>query len=262
VIPLAKQIKILLVDDDKDLVQVVKIALELNGFKVTTSNNGQEAYFKFGNDIFDAVVTDLMMPKMDGVELITAIQKISEVPIFIISALVENNRHRLKDMKGLVILPKPFDTDVLCQKLKAAIKLTTTTSAASGIMENTTENVLKFRAGDVVFEESAPPTDIFIVKDGTFSVYKKSSTGERIAIAIIKPGEVLGEMAVFTGQNRTTTVVAQTDGTLIRFPMEKVKETLSGQPAWFKILLKTISTRLSDTTTALAEAKSKAPPKE
>jgi DNA-binding response OmpR family regulator len=256
---MAKQSKILLVDDDKDLVQVVKMALELNGFKVTTSGNGQEANFKFGNDVFDAVVTDLMMPKMDGIEFITAIQKISQVPIFVISASVENNRHKLKDIKGLVILPKPFDTDVLCQKLKAAIKLNSTTSATAGIADNTVENVLKFRAGDVVIEESAPPTDIFIVKDGTFSVHKRSSTGEKIAIAIIKPGEVLGEMAVFTGQSRTTTVIAQTDGTLIRFPMDKVKETLNSQPAWFKVLMKTISTRLSDTTTALAEAKSKTP---
>lgn len=123
---MAKIIKVLLVDDDKDLVQVVKIALELNGFKVITSNNGQEACFKFGNEGFDAVVTDLTMPKMDGIEFITAIRKNNaEVPIFIISASLDKNKHRLIEMKGVVLLPKPFDTDVLCQKLKDAVKDTT-----------------------------------------------------------------------------------------------------------------------------------------
>lgn len=251
-----KKIKILLVDDDKDLLQVLQVSLELNAlFKVVTSLNGQEACFKFRNEDFDVVITDLKMPKMDGIEFIHAIKKIREVPIFVISASLEAFKFKMKEyktreLKNIHVIPKPFDPDELGRKIKESVKPALTANAAHVV-----EAQVRFAAGDVVFEENSQPSDVFIVKEGLFIVFKLAPNGENVMVTKIKPGEVLGEMSVFSGGVRTSTVKAETDGVLIRLPMDKVRETLNGQPPWFRALMKTISIRLSDTTMALAEAK-------
>lgn len=261
-----KKIKILLVDDDRDLLQVLQMALEINSaFKVVTAINGQEGCFKFRNEDFDVIITDLKMPKMDGIEFIHAIMKIKEVPIFVISASLEAFKFKLKDfkimdIKNIHVLHKPFDPDDLVHRVKEIMKNAPAAvpgpAAKEAAPAQVDSNHVRFAAGETVFEERSIPEEVFIVKEGTFVVYKKSSTGENVPVTKISAGEVLGEMAVFTGGLRTSTVIAQTDGVLIKLPLDKVKDTLNGQPAWFRVMMKTISIRLSDTTSALAEARS------
>lgn len=256
-----KKIKILLVDDDRDLLQVLQMALQMNPlFKVITAINGQDGCFKFRNEEFDVIVTDLKMPKMDGIEFINAINKIKEVPIIVISASLEEFKfkitdYKLKAMRNLHVLPKPFVPDDLSEKLKSIIKLTAVATSTPA-KETQPDNHCRYKAGQIVFEENSIPEDMYIVKEGTFVVFKQSSRGENVLVAKISVGEVLGEMALFNGGLRSTTIMAQTDGILIKFPLEKVKDIINSQPFWFRVMMKTMSNRLVETTTALVEARS------
>jgi DNA-binding response OmpR family regulator len=67
--------KILIVDDEPDLTQVYSLVLEYHGFKVDSFNDPQEALSKFEPGLYDLVILDIKMPKMDGFELHHEIKK-------------------------------------------------------------------------------------------------------------------------------------------------------------------------------------------
>lgn len=114
---------ILFVDDDLDIAQVSKRVLENLGYRVTIRNNADEALQLFSRQPygFDLVVTDLMMPEMDGLELSRRIINIRmDIPIIISTGYSEN----ILDMENLPdsvtgILPKP----ATIAEIKAAVRL-------------------------------------------------------------------------------------------------------------------------------------------
>lgn len=67
--------RILVVDDEPDLTQVSTLALEYHGFKVNSFNDPQEALSKYKPGLYDLVILDIKMPKMDGFELYQEIKK-------------------------------------------------------------------------------------------------------------------------------------------------------------------------------------------
>jgi DNA-binding response OmpR family regulator len=67
--------RILVVDDEPDLTQVSTLALEYHGFKVDSFNDSQEALSKYTPGLYDLVILDIKMPKMDGFELYHEIKK-------------------------------------------------------------------------------------------------------------------------------------------------------------------------------------------
>ena len=114
-------LKILLVDDDRDLLQVLRIALDMHGLKVVCAFNGQEAYLKLRNESFDLIITDLKMPKMDGVDFISLVRSADTTPIFVMSACVETFKLKLSEVKNsanLTVFSKPFRPEALIDKIK------------------------------------------------------------------------------------------------------------------------------------------------
>ena len=82
--------RILLVDDNKLGLVARKTVLEEQGYRVTTAQDGQEAFERLVRDRFDLVITDYKMPKMNGLELITKIRgRQMEMPIILISGYAD-----------------------------------------------------------------------------------------------------------------------------------------------------------------------------
>ena len=69
------QNKILIAEDDKDIVELLKLYLESNGFDVTCAYDGASALEIFKDNVFDLIIADLMMPKLNGYELIKELRK-------------------------------------------------------------------------------------------------------------------------------------------------------------------------------------------
>ena len=87
--------KILLVDDEVDFLEIMKIRLEANGYEVITANNGKEALDIFKNDKPAALLLDIMMPEIDGLSVLRQIRaQDAIVPIFIVTAF--SNEERVK----------------------------------------------------------------------------------------------------------------------------------------------------------------------
>lgn len=114
--------KILLVDDEVGLVDMVKMRLEANDYDVVVAFDGQEALEKARKEIPDLIILDLMLPKMDGYKvcgLLKTDTRYSKIPIIIFSAMAQEKDKKLaEEVKADAYITKPFDSQVLLSKIK------------------------------------------------------------------------------------------------------------------------------------------------
>jgi len=120
------QNKILFVEDDLSISEMVKNYLVKDGFVVTTAFNGEEGVAKFLNDTFDLVILDIMMPKLDGMEVMRIIRERSSIPILIMSARDSDVDKAI----GLGLgaddyISKPFSLIEISARIRAAIRRAT-----------------------------------------------------------------------------------------------------------------------------------------
>jgi DNA-binding response OmpR family regulator len=115
--------KILIADDEASIRSTVKAYLEEAGFEVIAVSNGQEALFTFRHEQPALVILDVMMPTMDGFEAARQIRKESDVPLFFLTARVDDIDHVI----GLEIgaddyITKPFSPRVLVAQVRAVLR--------------------------------------------------------------------------------------------------------------------------------------------
>ena len=82
---------ILIAEDDRDIVNLLKLYLESNGYRTVTAENGTDAYKLILEEKIDLAVLDIMMPEMDGYELAVKIRKKYDFPIIFLSAKNQDN---------------------------------------------------------------------------------------------------------------------------------------------------------------------------
>ena len=87
----ATDIPLLLVDDDRRLCELIKISLAGSGYAVTSANTPSEALYQLGRRPWQAVLLDLMLPEMNGFELLREIRKSSDVPVLMLTARGEEH---------------------------------------------------------------------------------------------------------------------------------------------------------------------------
>jgi DNA-binding response OmpR family regulator len=119
--------RILVVDDEPDLVQVSTLALEYHGFKVDSFNDPQEALSKYKPGLYDLVILDIKMPKMDGFELYHEIKKKDNNAnvCFLTASELYYEEFREKEYWALdrnLFIRKPIDNEELVKKIKKMIK--------------------------------------------------------------------------------------------------------------------------------------------
>lgn len=118
--------KILVVDDDLNICELLKLYLENEGYVVFTANDGQEAVDMFQNKTPDLVLLDIMLPKKDGWQVCREIRKTSSAPIIMLTAKGET----FDKVLGLELgaddyVVKPFDAKEVMARVKAVLRRTT-----------------------------------------------------------------------------------------------------------------------------------------
>jgi DNA-binding response OmpR family regulator len=111
--------KILVVDDDPNICELLKIRLESNGYEVTTATNGVVAYVKANEEKPDLIILDVSMPTMDGLKFVQATRwqtEMKDIPILILTAL-SGTQEAFKTFGIDQFLSKPFDSDHLLEKV-------------------------------------------------------------------------------------------------------------------------------------------------
>src|SRR5579863_1190013 len=87
--PIADRPRILVVDDEKHMRNMLELGLAQHGFDVTAASDGVEALERARSTPFDAIVLDVMMPRIDGTSLVPMLRRITEAPIIMLSARKE-----------------------------------------------------------------------------------------------------------------------------------------------------------------------------
>ena len=114
---------ILVVDDNSDMLQIIRDALEVKGADVYTARNGKEGLASLSKYRPDLVVLDIAMPIMDGWETLGHIRKISAVPIIMVTAMASEDDEVLGLKLGAVdYITKPFSKRILRARVVAALR--------------------------------------------------------------------------------------------------------------------------------------------
>ena len=127
------KVKILLVDDDPDILEALTIILEAQGYGVVTAKDGLEGLATLKAEKPDLLILDLLMPKMDGFEVCKELQdprwsKFKDMPILILTSVREEaSRRRYELETGLELnvddyVEKPVSPEVLLQRVEKLIK--------------------------------------------------------------------------------------------------------------------------------------------
>ena len=81
-------VRVLIVDDEKSIVKGLKYALEADGMQTDAAYDGEEALEKIETGEFDLILLDMMLPKMDGMEVCRQVRSFSEVPIVFLRVMI------------------------------------------------------------------------------------------------------------------------------------------------------------------------------
>jgi adenylate cyclase len=118
--------QILIVDDEPLNIDLLEQELELLGYEVTSAGDGQEALERLAAEDFDLVLLDIMMPRVDGYEVLKVIRadpKLRHIPVLMISALNElDSVVRCIELGAEDYLPKPFEPVLLMARIGACLE--------------------------------------------------------------------------------------------------------------------------------------------
>ena len=115
--------KILIVEDEQSIAELERDYLELSGFSVTITEDGEKGLDKALNDNYDLIILDLMLPGRDGFEICKDIRSVKDIPIIIVSARKDD----IDKIRGLGLgaddyMTKPFSASELVARVKALLR--------------------------------------------------------------------------------------------------------------------------------------------
>jgi len=119
----SRKYRILVVDDERRMVGFIRLNLEQDGFEVIEAYNGSEALERLRDSLPDLILLDVMMPDIDGFEVLRMIREISQVPVIMLTAKGEEE----DKVKGLELgaddyVTKPFSPRELVSRVKAVLR--------------------------------------------------------------------------------------------------------------------------------------------
>lgn len=177
---------ILVVEDEKEIGLLLKKYLESENYNVVLKEDGVQGLEAFKADVFDLVISDIMMPRMDGIGLCTSIRRLSNVPIIFLTAKDEETDKLIGLMQGADdYITKPFSVREVIARVKSILR-----------------RYLELNQG-------LPPSAIFecgdlsidftncVVKKGDEPVQLRSKEFEVLALLAKSPGKVFSKGKIF-----------------------------------------------------------------
>lgn len=118
--------RILIVDDEEDILSLLKFRLEANNYEVLSASDGQEGLMKARAEKPDIIILDLMLPKLDGYKVCRMLkfdENYKNIPIIMFTAKAQQKDEELgKEMGADAYITKPFEPDILLEKIRELLK--------------------------------------------------------------------------------------------------------------------------------------------
>jgi two-component system, OmpR family, KDP operon response regulator KdpE len=115
--------KVLIVDDEPQILRALRAGLMAHGYDVVSAADGEEALDKAATELPDAVILDLNLPRLSGLDVCKSLREWSSVPIIVLSVRdAERDKVTALDLGADDYLTKPFSTDELLARLRVALR--------------------------------------------------------------------------------------------------------------------------------------------
>jgi DNA-binding response OmpR family regulator len=147
--------RILVVDDEERMVRFIRLNLEHDGFRVSEAFNGTQALNKLRSSLPDLVLLDVMMPDIDGFEVLRTLREVTAVPVIMLTAKgEEDDRVRGLELGADDYVTKPFSPRELVSRVRAVLRRTETPgSPMHGLLEVDERLKLDFDRREVWVED-------------------------------------------------------------------------------------------------------------
>jgi len=168
--------KILVVDDERKIVQLVKAYLEQAGFSVVTAYDGQQALTVFRHERPNLVILDLMLPGIDGLDVARTLRRESNIPLIMLTARIEETDRLIGlELGADDYMTKPFSPREVVARVRAVLRRTEAQPAAGEVIT----------AGDIVVDLTQ-----HVVQVGGRTVDLTPTEFELLAVLARQPGRV------------------------------------------------------------------------
>lgn len=236
---MSKNKKILVIEDHPDVRENIAEILELASYDVVMAENGKVGVKKAKEELPDLIICDIMMPELDGYEVLYLLGKNAEtagIPFIFLTAKAEKEDFR----KGMNLgaddyLVKPFEEMDLLNTIEKRLKRIEGLRAQSKSVDqfvnevstqfpkaNLTEGrgVRTFKKGASVYNEGDFPNYLYQIKSGKVKTFKINSDGKELITGILGEGDYLGVVPLIQDSNHTEFAEVMEDCELITIPRQ------------------------------------------
>lgn len=243
-----KHMTVLILEHNEDELESMSEALSAQGHNIIKAVKGQEARLKFQNQEFHFLILDIDAKGYAAKEFVEGIRSKEtaksikdRVPIL----LIGNNSDDLiqySNYDNIQTLEKPFAIEDFTKKVLTFNKKSKISA----------ENTKKIAEGEYLITEGSNNSEMYWVLSGEFMITKLNMEDQNVIVGEAKTGELIGEMSFLDNLPRSASVKAKVDSEVLVIPHKKFMDTLDSQPRWFKSLMQTLSSRLRDADSRLA----------
>lgn len=258
--------KILLIEDDETVRENTAEILELSNYQVTTAVNGKKGVEAARSDIPDIIVCDIMMPEMDGYDVLNELSTdttTSTVPFIFLSAKTDHKDVR----KGMNLgaddyLTKPFEEDDLITAIESRIAKTELLEKTKAVDNYSIKNLKKeffkypeheIKEKEYVYEQGGQTEALYLVKKGVIKTCMIDRKGKELITNLCKPDDIFGDLSLSTDKRQKEFAVALEDSSVHKIPKPELELIIRKHPTVLKDLIHILDEHLSETKDQLLE---------
>lgn len=219
--------KILIAEDDNDIVEILRLYLENEGFNLVICNDGEAAFAEFEKQNVDMALLDIMMPKMNGYELIKKVRESSNIPIIVMSAKNMDSDKIL----GLTLgaddyLTKPFNPLEVVARIKSQLRRYYDLNSApvEEVANVVTVGELELDSSNLCVNKNGVPINLTPTEFKIISLMMKT------------PGKIFTKMQIFENINGD---YYESDDNTLMVHISKIRDKIEDDPK-NPIYLKTV----------------------
>jgi len=261
--------KILVIEDNKDILENTVEILGLSNYEVIAASNGKEGVEKALSQLPDLILCDIMMPELDGYGVLHMVQKnpkLERIPFIFLTAKTEKADIRKAMSLGADdYITKPFDATDLLNAIdgrlkKAKLHEKAIPAGIEGINELIQtaggERVLKnfvdgrhldhYKKKQRIYSEDNHPIRLYYVQKGKVKVYKTNDEGKELIMTIANPGNFFGYIAMLENTVYKENAEALEDCEIAAIPKNEFDELLNSNPDVSHKFIKLLATEVAE----------------
>lgn len=261
--------KVLVIEDDDDIRQNIEEILGLAQHEVATASNGKEGVEKAHKDHHDLIISDVMMPLIDGFGVLHILRKdpsLRNIPFVFLTS-----RDSITDLRCAMTLGacnyivKPFEVNDLLSTVESTLKNYSinldkpgstlpdeqlpdlsnhTTGSLASLIESS--EIIAYSKKDIVYKEGSIPRFVYFIKKGKIKTYKSHADGKDLVVGLFGENDFIGYATIIEDIAQVETAEVIEDAELVLIPRRDFEKLLNNDAHAVKQFLQILARKLND----------------